>query len=212
MFANEYSISTLLDLRESLCNAWLHNWFISAPLVCRLIPQETAMQVFQCHYREGSLVSGLYFDHIKDVLHAASQGTSGFSCKPPPCINPQNPPGTRHSFALFFVCVCLFFDGYPEEERGLAACLLVQIHWFGFRPLGMGIRYMNAQPMQVIKEAAWLKGALKACLIHEAHLASRRGKHWLGLREATWAWNRKFFSSSAYIEWVGMPAIIFLEV
>ncbi|XP_074481875.1 uncharacterized protein LOC141762003 isoform X1 [Sebastes fasciatus] len=54
---------------------------------------ETAMQVFQCHYQEGSLVSGLYFDYIKDVLHAASQGTSGFACKPPPCLNPQQTPG-----------------------------------------------------------------------------------------------------------------------
>ncbi|XP_031721414.1 uncharacterized protein LOC116393328 [Anarrhichthys ocellatus] len=56
---------------------------------------ETAMQVFQCHYQEGSLISGLYFDYIKDVLHAASQGTSGFSCKPPPCLNPQQTPGGR---------------------------------------------------------------------------------------------------------------------
>ncbi|XP_034529606.1 uncharacterized protein LOC117805109 [Notolabrus celidotus] len=54
---------------------------------------ETAMQVFQCHYREGSLMSGLYFDYIKDVLNTASQGTSGFSCKPPPCLNPQPKPG-----------------------------------------------------------------------------------------------------------------------
>ncbi|XP_018542938.2 uncharacterized protein LOC108890542 [Lates calcarifer] len=54
---------------------------------------ETAMQVFQCHYQEGSLMSGLYFDYIKDVLHSAAQGTSGFSCKPPPCLNPQQTPG-----------------------------------------------------------------------------------------------------------------------
>ncbi|KAF3859593.1 hypothetical protein F7725_021992 [Dissostichus mawsoni] len=40
---------------------------------------ETAMQLFQCHYQEGSLTSGLYFDYIKDVLHVASKGTSGFS-------------------------------------------------------------------------------------------------------------------------------------
>ncbi|KAM9846051.1 uncharacterized protein ACBR49_011015 [Aulostomus maculatus] len=46
---------------------------------------ETAMQVFQCHYQDGSLMSGLYFDYIKDVLNTAAQGTSGFSCKPPPC-------------------------------------------------------------------------------------------------------------------------------
>ncbi|XP_033471051.1 uncharacterized protein LOC117249482 isoform X1 [Epinephelus lanceolatus] len=53
---------------------------------------ETAMQVFQCHYQEESLMSGVYFDYIKDVLHAASQGTSGFSCKPPPCLNPHQTP------------------------------------------------------------------------------------------------------------------------
>lgn len=90
------------------------------------------MQVFQCHYREGSLVSGLYFDHIKDVLNAASQGTSGFSCKPPPCVNPQNPPGTRHSFALFFACVCLFFCWIPRRGKRLSG-LLVGAHlliWF----------------------------------------------------------------------------------
>uniref|UniRef100_A0A3P8TUV6 Kit ligand n=1 Tax=Amphiprion percula TaxID=161767 RepID=A0A3P8TUV6_AMPPE len=48
--------------------------------------------VFQCHYQEGSLLSGLYFDYIKDVLQSAAQGTSGFSCKPPPCGNPQHTP------------------------------------------------------------------------------------------------------------------------
>lgn len=69
-------------------------------IACCLIPQETAMQVFQCHYQEGSLVSGLYFDYIKDVLHAASQGTSGFACKPPPCLNPQQTPGTISHFAF----------------------------------------------------------------------------------------------------------------
>uniref|UniRef100_A0A8C2ZTX4 Kit ligand n=1 Tax=Cyclopterus lumpus TaxID=8103 RepID=A0A8C2ZTX4_CYCLU len=64
---------------------------------------ETAMQVFQCHYREGSLISGLYFDYIKDVLHAASQETSGFSCKPPPCVNPQQTPGTIIHLRLHFL-------------------------------------------------------------------------------------------------------------
>ncbi|XP_041833820.1 uncharacterized protein LOC121634924 isoform X2 [Melanotaenia boesemani] len=57
---------------------------------------ETAMQVFQCHYQEGNLLSGLYFDYIKDVLHAAAQGTSGFSCKPPPCLN-HTPEGQEKS-------------------------------------------------------------------------------------------------------------------
>ncbi|XP_040029045.1 kit ligand-like [Gasterosteus aculeatus] len=54
---------------------------------------ETTMQVFQCHYQEERLMSGLYFDYIKDVLHAASQGASGFSCKPPSCLNPRQTPG-----------------------------------------------------------------------------------------------------------------------
>ncbi|XP_029901613.1 uncharacterized protein LOC115355095 [Myripristis murdjan] len=56
---------------------------------------EAAMQVFQCHYREGSLMSGLYFDYIKEVLNSAAQGTVGFPCKPPPCINPQQTPGSQ---------------------------------------------------------------------------------------------------------------------
>ncbi|XP_056223106.1 uncharacterized protein LOC130163194 isoform X2 [Seriola aureovittata] len=63
---------------------------------------ETAMQVFQCHYQERSLMSGLYFDYIKDVLHAAAQETSGFSCKPPPCLNPtpgNQEDGRRHSWS-----------------------------------------------------------------------------------------------------------------
>ncbi|XP_028255049.1 uncharacterized protein LOC114431672 [Parambassis ranga] len=58
---------------------------------------ETAMQVFQCHYQEGSLLSGLYFDYIKDILQAAAQGTSGFSCKPPPCLNSQHTPGGQEA-------------------------------------------------------------------------------------------------------------------
>lgn len=64
-----------------------------------LIPQEAAMQLFQCHYREGELMSGLYFDYIKDVLHAAaSREASGLSCKPPPCLNLHPPPGASHFF------------------------------------------------------------------------------------------------------------------
>ncbi|XP_069556122.1 uncharacterized protein [Brachyistius frenatus] len=58
---------------------------------------ETAMQVFQCHYQEGSLLSGLYFNYIKDVLHTAAQGTSSFSCKPPPCLNLQAPGGVEEN-------------------------------------------------------------------------------------------------------------------
>ncbi|XP_061663952.1 uncharacterized protein LOC133493966 [Syngnathoides biaculeatus] len=56
---------------------------------------ETAMQVFQCHYREGSLKNELYFDYIEDILHVAGQEASNFSCKPPPCLNTANAPGDR---------------------------------------------------------------------------------------------------------------------
>lgn len=66
-----------------------------------VIPQEAAMQLFQCHYRERGLMSGLYFDYIKDILHAASQGTSGLPCKPPPCLNQHPSPGDC-SFAFLF--------------------------------------------------------------------------------------------------------------
>ncbi|XP_019947684.2 uncharacterized protein [Paralichthys olivaceus] len=62
---------------------------------------ETTMQVFQCHYRDGSLMSGLYFDYIKDILHAAAQGTSGFSCKPPPCLNPHQTPGGQEDTRVY---------------------------------------------------------------------------------------------------------------
>ena len=55
--------------------------------------QESAMQVFQCHYRERNLLSGLYFDYIKEILHAAAQGVGGFPCKPPPCVPHQETPG-----------------------------------------------------------------------------------------------------------------------
>ncbi|XP_027899164.1 uncharacterized protein LOC114160677 isoform X1 [Xiphophorus couchianus] len=59
---------------------------------------ETAMQVFQCHYREKSLLSGLYFDYIQDLLRAATQGTLSFSCKPQPCLNhPQTAEGQEES-------------------------------------------------------------------------------------------------------------------
>ncbi|XP_054608801.1 kit ligand-like isoform X1 [Dunckerocampus dactyliophorus] len=56
---------------------------------------ETAMQVFQCHYEEERLKSALYFDYIEDILRAAREETSSFSCKPPPCLHTQQTPGGR---------------------------------------------------------------------------------------------------------------------
>ncbi|XP_037551886.1 uncharacterized protein LOC119428294 [Nematolebias whitei] len=65
---------------------------------------ETAMQVFRCHYQEENLQSGLYFDYIQDLLHAATQGTSSLSCKPPPCLHRKLTPAgqeesRRHSWS-----------------------------------------------------------------------------------------------------------------
>lgn len=74
------------------------------------------MQVFQCHYQEGSLTSGLYFDYIKDILHAASQGTSSFSCKPSPCLNSPHTPGNSG------VCIC-GFKWMPEKPAQLSSML-----------------------------------------------------------------------------------------
>ncbi|XP_055087614.1 uncharacterized protein LOC117391459 [Periophthalmus magnuspinnatus] len=56
---------------------------------------ETAMQLFQCHYQDGSLLTSLYFDYINDVLNTASEETSSFSCKPPPCLNSHTSPGSH---------------------------------------------------------------------------------------------------------------------
>uniref|UniRef100_A0A3B5MFN9 Kit ligand n=1 Tax=Xiphophorus couchianus TaxID=32473 RepID=A0A3B5MFN9_9TELE len=73
---------------------------------------ETAMQVFQCHYREKSLLSGLYFDYIQDLLRAATQGTLSFSCKPQPCLNHPQTAGTP------FICVWQFYsDGCLEAAK-----------------------------------------------------------------------------------------------
>lgn len=120
---------------------------------CWLIAQETAMQVFQCHYREGSLMSGLYFDHIKDVLHAASQGTSGFSCKPPPCLNLQNSPGT-----LFILNLCIS-DGRPERVKQLSGLLVVQVLIWIWGPRGeTGIRYARVNAQQT-------RGDERSCVI-----------------------------------------------
>lgn len=172
---------------------------------CWLIAQETAMQVFQCHYREGSLMSGLYFDHIKDVLHAASKGTSGFSCKPPPCLNLQNSPGT-----LFILNLCIS-DGRPERVKQLSGLLVVQVLIWIWGPRGgkqeSDMRAWTHNKHGVTKEAAWLKGALEAGL-SKAHWASQRGSNWLSLREVA--------SADITVCYVrgggGMPAIRFLEV
>lgn len=78
----------------------------SALEMTRVIPQEAAMQLFQCHYRERGLMSGLYFDYVKDILQAAaSQGESSLSCKPPPCLNLHPSPG-----ALLFSLYCFLMD------------------------------------------------------------------------------------------------------
>ncbi|CAI5635942.1 unnamed protein product [Oreochromis niloticus] len=83
---------------------------------------ETAMQSFQCHYQEHGLLTGPYFDYIRDFLHTAAQGPTDFSCEPPPCLSTEQTPGiheenrgdswSRRSPLLlvlipFIVCVAL---------------------------------------------------------------------------------------------------------
>lgn len=71
-----------------------------------LIPQEAEMQLFQCHYQERGLMSGLYFDYVRDILHAAaSQEASSLLCKPPPCLNLHPSPGAL----LILICISFFF-------------------------------------------------------------------------------------------------------
>ncbi|XP_015235932.1 PREDICTED: uncharacterized protein LOC107088334 [Cyprinodon variegatus] len=97
---------------------------------------ETAMQVFQCHYQEKSLLSGLYFDYIQDLLHVATHGTSTLSCKPPPCLNHQQTPegqekSRKHSWLKrsplllviipFIACVVLIV-WQVKSRRRLLAC------------------------------------------------------------------------------------------
>lgn len=79
------------------------------------------MQLFQCHYRERALLSGLYFDSIQAILQAAaSEGASGLSCQPPPCPNLHAPPGAA------LICISFFFflilKGCLEGEGGSEAC------------------------------------------------------------------------------------------
>lgn len=105
-------------------------------------------------------MSGLYFDYIKDVLHAASQGKSGFSCKPPPCLDPQKTPGT--SFIFIF-----HFEWTPEKLK--LSSLLVGRYWFGFKDTG---DRNKEHTMQVIKG----KAAFKASFMpNKMHLTYQRG-------------------------------------
>ncbi|KAM9328794.1 uncharacterized protein KZ484_020165 [Pholidichthys leucotaenia] len=53
---------------------------------------EMTMQVFQCHYQEQTLLTGPYFDYIKDFLQSAKQEPPDFSCEPPPCFSTQQTP------------------------------------------------------------------------------------------------------------------------
>ncbi|XP_072311017.1 uncharacterized protein [Eucyclogobius newberryi] len=94
---------------------------------------ETAMQLFQCHYQDGSFLTSLYFDHINDVLNMASEETSSFSCKPPPCLNSHAPPGShggRHPksravllLLLVPITACVVFVVWlVKSKRPSAAC------------------------------------------------------------------------------------------
>ncbi|KAF3705079.1 hypothetical protein EXN66_Car020770 [Channa argus] len=140
--------------------------------------QETAMQVFQCHYTEGSLMTGLYFDYIKDVLHTAAQETSGFSCKLPPCLNPQTPgdqeKGRQHSWLKrtplllvlipFLACVILLV-WLVKSGRRLPVCNTENSQ---MAPSDMIPTVSISIPLQTLTHTADTQPASEAILEHES--------------------------------------------
>uniref|UniRef100_A0A669BXN0 Kit ligand n=1 Tax=Oreochromis niloticus TaxID=8128 RepID=A0A669BXN0_ORENI len=91
---------------------------------------------FQCHYQEHGLLTGPYFDYIRDFLHTAAQGPTDFSCEPPPCLSTEQTPGiheenrgdawSRRSPLLlvlipFIVCVALIV--WLVSEFRVEACV-----------------------------------------------------------------------------------------
>ncbi|XP_029016619.1 uncharacterized protein LOC114861500 [Betta splendens] len=140
---------------------------------------ETAMQVFQCHYQEQSLRSALYFDYIKDVLHAAARGTSGFACKPPPCLHPQQTPGgqeenRQHSLLKrtplllvlipFIACVVLIV-WLVKSRRRLPLCNAENSQ---MAPPDMIPTVSVSIPLQTPAHAADTRPAGEAVLEHES--------------------------------------------
>ncbi|XP_067347343.1 kit ligand-like [Channa argus] len=139
---------------------------------------ETAMQVFQCHYTEGSLMTGLYFDYIKDVLHTAAQETSGFSCKLPPCLNPQTPgdqeKGRQHSWLKrtplllvlipFLACVILLV-WLVKSGRRLPVCNTENSQ---MAPSDMIPTVSISIPLQTLTHTADTQPASEAILEHES--------------------------------------------
>ncbi|XP_062300188.1 kit ligand b [Scomber scombrus] len=140
---------------------------------------ETAMQVFQCHYQEGSLMSGLYFDYIRDVLHAATQGNPGFSCKPPPCTNPQQTPGGQKdgreyswskrtplflTFIPIIACVVLIIWLFKSGKR-LPVCSTENSE---MAPSDMVPTVSISIPLQTLTHAADAQPAREAIPEHES--------------------------------------------
>uniref|UniRef100_A0A668UVJ0 Kit ligand n=1 Tax=Oreochromis aureus TaxID=47969 RepID=A0A668UVJ0_OREAU len=81
---------------------------------------ETAMQSFQCHYQEHGLLTGPYFDYIRDFLHTAAQGPTDFSCEPPPCLSTEQTPGTVLTCVnvIGYIVNNVVLAGIHEENRG----------------------------------------------------------------------------------------------
>ncbi|KAK7913595.1 hypothetical protein WMY93_013806 [Mugilogobius chulae] len=79
------------------------------------------------------LFASLYFDYINDVLNTASEETSSFSCKPPPCINSHTSPGSHEGghaksrtvlfLLLIPISACVVFLVWlVKTKRPPAAC------------------------------------------------------------------------------------------
>ncbi|XP_063074051.1 kit ligand b isoform X1 [Engraulis encrasicolus] len=55
-------------------------------------PQDVAMQAYECHYRTAHWPTDRYFEHVKEVLGAASSVSGMVDCAPPPCATTEPPP------------------------------------------------------------------------------------------------------------------------
>ncbi|XP_063074052.1 kit ligand b isoform X2 [Engraulis encrasicolus] len=53
---------------------------------------DVAMQAYECHYRTAHWPTDRYFEHVKEVLGAASSVSGMVDCAPPPCATTEPPP------------------------------------------------------------------------------------------------------------------------
>lgn len=183
----------------------LHHWFTSAPLAVDWSPRKQP-----CKSSSVTTARGAW-------CRVSTLTTSRTSCTPPRKEHPASPASRRRALIYktrrvrrFILNLCIS-DGRPERVKQLSGLLVVQVLIWIWGPRGgkqeSDMRAWTHNKHGVMKEAAWLKGALEAGLI-KAHWASQRGSNWSSLREVALA-----DITVCYVRGGGgMPAIRFLEV